>query len=452
MLYAVQTQSQQQKISQHQIQSVELLQMSTMELEGYLRELAQENPVIELEDSHLEERHPWEDELLSRLNWLEENDQQNRYYQHMDEEELDPLTRVGTAGGLEETLFRFLSRRLYQLDLDEDTAQGVRYLAACLDGDGYLRSPLNELSENLGCSPAQAERYLSILRSLEPAGVGAETLSQCLELQLDRIHETGPAREIVRHHLEALARRQYKAIANKLGISVEEVRRAERLIRELEPRPGSPFEQPEQVQYILPDLFVEEGEEGLTVRLRGGDRPPFRISDYYRKLLQNTEDQEVRDYLTDKLRQAGGILQSLEQRESTLLRCAQVIVQRQASFFREGARGLAPLRLSDVAEELGLHESTVSRAVREKYLQCGRGTYPLHYFFSRNTASQGGPVGGKAARALLRRLIDREDKTCPLSDQKLCQAMAELGCPISRRTVAKYREEFGIPGASGRKE
>ena len=170
----------------------------------------------------------------------------------------------------------------------------MRYLAACLDGDGYLRSPLNELSENLGCSPAQAERYLSILRSLEPAGVGAETLSQCLELQLDRIHETGPAREIVRHHLEALARRQYKAIANKLGISVEEVRRAERLIRELEPRPGSPFEQPEQVQYILPDLFVEEGEEGLTVRLRGGDRPPFQISDYYRKLLQNTEDQEVR--------------------------------------------------------------------------------------------------------------------------------------------------------------
>ena len=142
----------------------------------------------------------------------------------------------------------------------------------------------------------------------------------------------------------------------------------------------------------------------------------------------------------------------MEQRESTLLRCAQVIVQRQAAFFREGAGGLAPLRLSDVAEELGLHESTVSRAVREKYLQCGRGAYPLHYFFSRNAASQGGPVGGKAARALLRRLIDREDKICPLSDQKLCQAMAELGCPISRRTVAKYREEFGIPGASGRKE
>ena len=270
----VQVPSQQQTLSQQQIQSVELLQMSTLELEGYLRELAQENPVVELDEARPEGEAPREDELLGRLRWLEDNDRQNLYYQRVDEEELDPLARVGTAGGLEETLFRFLSRQLYQLDLDEDTAQGVRYLAACLDGDGYLRTPLDELAENLGCSPAQAERYRAILRSLEPAGVGAETLSQCLELQLERIHETGPALEIVRRHLEALARRQYKAIADKLGVSADEVRRAERLIRELEPRPGSPFEQPEQIQYILPDVFVEEGEEGLTVRPRGGDRPP----------------------------------------------------------------------------------------------------------------------------------------------------------------------------------
>ena len=448
----VQVPSQQQTLSQQQIQSVELLQMSTLELEGYLRELAQENPVVELDEARPEGEAPREDELLGRLRWLEDNDRQNLYYQRVDEEELDPLARVGIAGGLEETLFRFLSRQLYQLDLDEDTAQGVRYLAACLDGDGYLRTPLDELAENLGCSPAQAERYRAILRSLEPAGVGAETLSQCLELQLERIHETGPALEIVRHHLEALARRQYKAIADKLGVSAEEVRRAERLIRELEPRPGSPFEQPEQIQYILPDVFVEEGEEGLTVRPRGGDRPPFRIHGPYQALLRGSKDQEVRDYLTDKLRQADQVLRALEQRESTLLRCARVIVRRQEAFFREGAQALVPLRLSDVAQELELHESTVSRAVREKYLQCGRGTYPLHYFFSRSAASQGGPVGGRAARALLRRLIDREDKARPLSDQKLCQAMAELGCPVSRRTVAKYREELGIPGAAGRRQ
>lgn len=449
----IQSQSQQQQLNQQQIQSLELLQMSAQELEEYLQELTQENPVVELETGRQEGDDAREDELFDRLSWLEDNDQQNRYYQHVDKEELDPLARAGTSGGLEETLFRFLSRQLYQKDLDEDDAQGVRYLAACLDGDGYLRTPLEELARNLGRPKRDLERWLTILRSLEPAGVGAETLSQCLELQLCRIHETGPALEIVRHHLEALARKQYRAIAARLNISVEEAVRAEQLIRELEPRPGAPFEQPEQVQYILPDVFVEEADGALTVRLRGRERPPFQISGYYRNLLRETEDGEVREYLGEKMRQADGVLRALEQRGETLLRCARAIVERQEAFFREGPQGLVPLRLADVAQALELHESTVSRAVREKYLQCSRGVYPLNYFFSRRAAVQGegGTVGGRGARALLRRLVDQEDKEHPLSDQKLCLAMEELGCPVSRRTVAKYREELGIPGAAGRK-
>ena len=449
-----QNQSLQQRLCQQQIQSVELLQMSTLELDAYLQELSQENPMMEPDESRLEGTHAQEDELLGLLKWLEDNDRQNRYYQHMDEDELDPLARVGTAGGLEETLFRFLSRQLYPLELDEDTAQIVRYLAACLDADGYLRVPLEELSQNLGRPTAVLKRCLHLLQSLEPAGVGARNLAQCLELQLGRIHETGPALEIVRNHLEALAKHQYRAIAAKLDVSVEQVRQAEQLIRELEPRPGSSFEQPDQTQYLLPDVFVEEKEGELAVRLRGGERAPFRISGYYQTLLRDSEDPEVRSYLTDKLRQAEGVFRALEQRDSTLLRCAQVIVRRQAAFFREGAQTLIPLRLADVAEELELHESTVSRAVREKYLQCDRGVYPLHYFFSRSASSQneGGQMGGKAARALLRRLVDQEDKLRPRSDQKLCQAMEELGCSVSRRTVAKYREELGIPNASGRKQ
>ena len=263
-------QSQVQRLNQQQLQSVELLQMSAPELEEYLRELVQENPVVELEESRTESDRPRDDELLRRLRWLEDNDRQNRYYQHMEEEELDPLARVGTEGGLEESLFRFLSRQLYPMDLDEDTAQTVRYLAACLDGDGYLRMSVEELAANLGRSPAHVKNCLELLRSLEPAGVGAENLSQCLELQLLRIHEYGPALAIVRDHLEALAKRHYPAIAQRLSISVEEVRQAEKIIRELEPRPGAPFEQPDQVQYILPDVFIEEEGEELTVRLRGG--------------------------------------------------------------------------------------------------------------------------------------------------------------------------------------
>jgi len=447
-------QSQVQRLSQRQLQSVELLQMSTLELEGYLRELAQENPVVELEYGRMEPERPQDEELLRRLNWLEDNDDQNRYYhQHIGDDEWDPLDRVGTEGGLEETLFRFVSRQLYQLELDEDTAQAVRYLAACLDEDGYLRPPLQDLARDLSVPLAQMERCVEILRSLEPAGVGAADLSQCLALQLERIHADGPVLEIVLHHLEDLAKRHYRAIAAQLSISVEEVLRAEEMIRELDPRPGAMFEQPAQIQYILPDVFVEETEGELTVRLRGSERPMFQISGYYRTLLQRTEDREVKDYLVSKLYQAEGVLRAIEQRESTLLRCARAIVQRQREFFRSGPQALVPMRLLDVAQELGIHESTVSRTVREKYVQCSRGVYPMSYFFSRNAAANEshGQMGGTAARALLRQLIDREDKRHPLSDQKLCDTMARLECPISRRTVAKYREEMNIPNTTGRR-
>lgn len=447
-------QSQVQRLSQQQLQGVELLQMSAQELESYLRELSQENPVVELEEHFAPaQESPREEDLLRRLRWLEDNDRQNHYYQHIDEEELDPLVRVSGTGGLEETLVRFISRQLDRLGVEEELDRAVRYLAACLDGGGYLRFSLEELSGQTGIPLSRMKQALALLHSLEPAGVGAADLSQCLELQLLRIGAEGPALAIVRDHLEALAKRHYRAIASALGITVEQVREAEGIIRELEPRPGAVFEQPEQVAYIQPDVFVAEEEGRFVARTRGGERPPFRISAYYRDLLSQSGEQEVREYLTGKLRQAEGVLWAIGQRERTLLRCAQAITERQQDFFRLGPQALVPLRMADVAQELGVHESTVSRSIREKYLQCARGVYPMSYFFSRSaTADQSGAaVGGTAARALLKQLLDQEDKSRPLSDQKLSEEMERQGCPISRRTVAKYREEMNIPGASGRK-
>ena len=447
-------QSQVQRLSQQQLQGVELLQMSAQELESYLRELSQENPVVELEEHFAPaQESPREEDLLRRLRWLEDNDRQNHYYQHIDEEELDPLVRVSGTGGLEETLVRFISRQLDRLGVEEELDRAVRYLAACLDGGGYLRFSLEELSGQTGIPLSRMKQALALLHSLEPAGVGAADLSQCLELQLLRIGAEGPALAIVRDHLEALAKRHYRAIASALGITVEQVREAEGIIRELEPRPGAVFEQPEQVAYIQPDVFVAEEEGRFVARTRGGERPPFRISAYYRDLLSQSGEQEVREYLTGKLRQAEGVLWAIGQRERTLLRCAQAITECQQDFFRLGPQALVPLRMADVAQELGVHESTVSRSIREKYLQCARGVYPMSYFFSRSaTADQSGAaVGGTAARALLKQLLDQEDKSRPLADQKLSEEMERQGCPISRRTVAKSRAEMNIPGASGRK-
>lgn len=440
-------QTQSQQLNHQQLQGLRLLQMGSPELEQYLRELAQENPMVDLEPEASAGEE--DDGLLSYLRWMEDNDHQNLYYAQMSEEELDPLSRVGTEGGLEETLFRFLSRQLYAMDLEEDLADAVRCLASALDERGYLAAPLPELARNSRFPLPLLERALDILRGLEPAGVGAESLSQCLELQLLRIGETGPALTIVRSHLALLAKRHYSSIASKMNISADQVKQAEAIIRELDPRPGAVFERPEQVPYILPDIFVEEEGGRYTVRARKPGRPPFRINGYYRRLLSQSRDPEVKEYLTEKLRQAEGVLRAVDQRESTLTRCAQAIVDAQTEFFRQGPQALLPMRMADVAEALGLHESTVSRAVREKYIQCPQGVYPMSYFFSRGAHAGQPGVGGVAARLMLKQLIDQEDT--PLSDQKLAGLLAQAGCPVSRRTVAKYRGEMNIPDQAGRK-
>ena len=446
-------QTQTQRLSQQQLYSTQLLRLGALELEAYVRELAQENPLIELEDAsapaHTQPKK--QEDLLGRLRWLEDNDRQNWFYQHYSEEELDPLARIGTGGGLEETLAGFLSRQLERRKPEAETRRLVEYLIGCLDDDGYLRTSTEELARQDGIPLPRLEQALALLQSLEPAGVGAADLSQCLALQLERIGEDGPALAIVREHLGLLAQRHYRAIASKLGVPLSQVEQAQKIIRELEPRPGAVFQPSEQVHYPQPDLTAaEEAGRWVVKSLRGG-RPPFQVSGYYRELLKQSEDPEVRDYLTEKLHQAENVLWAAQQRESTLLRCAQAIVERQSGFFQNGPEALVPLTMAEVAQALDLHESTVSRAVREKYLQCSRGLYPLSYFFSRPAGADGAGPSGTAARQLLIRLIDGEDKTKPLSDQQLCQCMAQEGCSVSRRTVAKYREALGLPSASGRK-
>jgi len=445
-------QSQIHKLSQQQIQGLELLQLSSQELDSYLQELAMANPLVELEEKYAAPDASRENELLHRLRWLEENDRQNLYYHRIEEGSLDPLANVGTRGGLEETLPRFISRQLQQLNLRADQAQAVLYLAACLDDNGYLRVPLPELAQDSAIPLSQLEEGLSILRSLEPAGIGAADLSQCLSLQLERIGETGTALAIVRTCLDALARRSYRAIASGLGLPVEEIKAAEKMIQELEPRPGAIFQRPGQIPYIQPDIFVTEEDGQFTVSSRWEGQPAFHLNSYYQALLKQSADKKVQEYLAQKLRQAENVLRAVEQRQSTLVRCTQAIIVRQKAFFHQGPAALLPLKMADVAQMLEVHESTISRTVREKYLQCAHGVYPMSYFFSRPASAGAVGHGSAAAQILLKTLIDQEDNTHPLSDQELSRRMAQAGCPISRRTVSKYREQLGIPSAAGRKK
>lgn len=281
--------------------------------------------------------------------------------------------------------------------------------------------------------------------------MGAADLSQCLYLQLQRIGDDGPATQIVLHHLEALAKNRYHQIAQALHISQEEVRQAQQRIRQLDPRPGRQFSPPEPAPMVYPDVFVVEQEGEFVCDDHRRPAPMLHLNRYYQDLYRQTDDPEVKKYLAEKLVQAENVLFALRQRESTMLRCARFVAAGQQAFFRDGPRALRPMYMTEAAQALDVHLSTVSRAVKDKYLQCRQGVFPLSYFFSA-PAPDGSDVSRRAVLLQLRELIDGEDKAHPLSDEKLRCLLEQKGCVLSRRTVAKYREELGIPGTAGRRE
>ncbi len=438
---------QQQTLSQIQLQSIRLLQMSSMELDAYLQEIALENPLIEPLEVPDDIRP--DEALLQRLRWLEETDRQNRSYQPDPERDLDPFLQIGNGGGLEETLPHYLEWQLSQMDLPEETAYAVSLLIACLDETGYLRDPLSELSEDLCVPLALLQEANDILRTMEPAGVGAADLADCLLLQLDRRESTGLAAAIVSQCLPLLARSGYRQIAKLLKCSEKEVRSACDLIRQLNPKPGAVFHQPSQTVYVRPDIYVRMNGDIPEVSSAYEERERFRISRYYTGLLKETSDKQAKAYLTEKLQQAQSLQWVIAQRKSTLLRCTQVIAERQKDFFLSGHDRLHPLRMREVAEALNLHNSTVSRAVRAKYLQCSWGLFPLSFFFTQE-ASNGIGHSTTEAKSLLKKIIEGENAAAPFSDQTIAEKLSQSGCPISRRTVAKYRNELGIPPACKR--
>jgi RNA polymerase sigma-54 factor len=237
------------------------------------------------------------------------------------------------------------------------------------------------------------------------------------------------------------------------GASAAQVQAACRLIRSLDPRPGCAYGPPEPVGYIVPDLAVLSGEEGFQVVLNDAFLPTLRLSGYYHQLMQTTQDAQVREYLTAKVGQAKWMMEHIEQRQTTLLSCARCIAAAQVDFFRHGPGHLVPLTLAQAAEKLDLHESTVSRAVRNKYIQCAYGVFPMKYFFRRTLPAAGGEdVSTDRAKTALRALIDGEDKGKPYSDQTLSELLCAQGVQISRRTVAKYRNELGLPSVAGRRD
>ena len=444
--------SQKQVLSQRMQQSVEILQMNTLALSEYAKTLAEENPLLEWE-----EEPPFGTErgerLLQKLEWLRENDEQNRGGYRVEEENEGERENGRFGRGNAESLREYLLFQINILKEGERKKRVLRFLAESTEENGYLEAgALDVAKERYHITAEQAEGLLHLLQTLDPPGVGARDLRECLLIQLKQKGASGPACRIVEDFLSELAKNRLGYIARKLGASEEAVCAAAEEIRGCEPKPGRGFFSGKPVEYVVPDVLVERERDELTVMLNGFAAPRLRLSYSYVKLLRQGAGAETEEYIAKKLKQAEWALQCIAKRESTLKQTAEEIVERQKEFFLRMDGQLRPLRMADVAQSIGVHESTVSRAVKDKYLQCDRGVYPLAAFFSTALATGGtDAVSADSVKQRLRALIEREDKTKPLSDRELTELLQGEGVRISRRTVAKYREGMGIAGAAGRK-
>lgn len=431
------------KLTPQLLQSMEVLQMNSQELLEYLGKLSEENPTLELSDAP-DLRSSFA-ELRQKASWLDAGTF-GATFTHEEGSAMEP----GALDRELDSLSSFLCDQLERKRLSKPLLALSKYLAEMVDEDGYLaQEDLDGLTE-MKIPQAMVDQALDLLQSLEPAGVGARDLSECLVLQLSRQEKAVPyAMDIAARFLTELSRKHYGPISKALGITVPEIQAAEKAIAALEPHPGRAFQPAEPTVYARPDVFIVELEGELRVMLNEYYLPRISINGYYSDLARESDDPEARTYLKEKLRQTKWLLESLERRGSTLRRCAQAVLDTQRAFFEGRTTELAPMSLSSLAEILELHPSTVSRAVRDKFLQCRQGTYPLRYFFSRSVGLQG--MSRQAVKQRLMLHLKDEDPAHPLSDQTLCKLLEQEGIPLARRTVAKYRSELGIGSSTARR-
>lgn len=432
------------KLTPQLLQSIELLQMSSQELLEYVNRSSEENPLLEL--GELSQLHSAYEDLCQKVSWLSSgNHSGTSLYSN------GGLPEYGASDSQLESLAAFVCDQLERKGLPKPLLALTRYMAQLLDENGWLlQEDLDELSD-LKIPKELIDQALKILQSLEPAGIGARNLPECLLLQLERQGNTPPVlSELVTLFLPELGSKHYGPIRRKLGITDEEIADAAAIISALDPYPGQAFQPAKPIEYIRPDIFVVELDGKLQVILNEYYLPRITINDYYARMLKSNAEKDTVDYLRQKMQQAKNLISGLERRSTTIQRCAEEIVSVQHDFFAGNAAAPVPMTLSSLAEALSLHPSTISRATRDKYLQCRQGTYPLRYFFGRSLGEN--EHSAKLIRQRISELIQNEDPEHPLSDQKICRQLEAEGIQIARRTVAKYRMELRIAVSGIRKK
>ncbi|PSL46981.1 RNA polymerase RpoN-/SigL-like sigma 54 subunit [Salsuginibacillus halophilus] len=440
----VQQQTMKLVMTQELRQAISLLQYSTLELNEYIEELALENPLLDVERGTGEETVT---AFHSPVMWQDGD----TYQEQEDQEESSPFDRV-RARGL--CIAEDVVDQIRMQHSDPHTRTVLIYLARHLGDDGYLYIDLEEAKAALALTDETLEQFILELQACEPAGVGARSLSECLARQLERQESPHPlALQLVRHYLNDVAERRYKQLAKKLDVRVQDIQEAHDVIKQLEPRPGVNFDDG-AAAYVLPDVHVEKAKGEYHVTLHDGTLPKIRMNRQYRHLLEGSTEgsSEAYEYAKKKYQQLTWLLKSIDQRQQTLYNVTCAIVEAQKDFFEHGPGYLKPLTLKQIAEEAEVHESTVSRATTQKYVQTPRGLFELKDFFTSKVDTAGAETSANAVKSHIQTIVDNENKQKPLSDQKIVDMLkSEHEIEVSRRAIAKYRDELFIPSSSKRK-
>jgi RNA polymerase sigma-54 factor len=450
-------------------QAIKLLPMSTLELRDLLTQEMVENPMLEevpVEDTQAAEQQTTEEKPESKPEAQKTDSWDDADYQYFFGEYLDDGYRpkapqeVRELPPIENTLSTSSSlsdHLLWQLSLQSD-AGTLREIGEAIIGnlndDGYLVASLDELAAMGPWSIEQVEHALRVMQAFDPVGVAARDLQECMMLQLRHLGLEGtPAERIVTEHLRALQNHQIPEISRKLGMSIEDLKEHVEVIRHLDPKPGLRFN-PTPSQYVTPDVFVEKIDDEYIVFLNEDGLPQMRISPTYRRLLDKdgNHGEETRAYVRDKFNAARWLIKSVQQRQNTIYKVARSIVNFQREFLDQGIEHLRPLVLRDVANDIGMHESTVSRVVTNKYMHTPQGVFEMKYFFhSGISSSHGESVSSVTIKQRIKKIIESEDAKKPLSDSKIVSILQREGLVLARRTIAKYREELKIPTSNQRK-
>ena len=472
------------------IQAIRILQYNAQELEIFIDEQLLANPMLEsLSEEQGGASTDSVDNMITDINDPvsarrdADNSQEDKrredfdwqeYMQQMDysdvsygqdlsvrnrEREPDYTDRVSYASSAsadpqDVSLSEHLMFQLQFHRLSEKTQTAARYIIESLDENGYLTQSPEEIAGLLGMSENRVGRALELIRSFDPPGIAAADLNECLLLQLKEKGENSPeAEKIVTNDLEDLAANRIAQIAKRYKIKQSEVQKIADKIRALEPKPGSRFFDGNEPAYIIPDVFIEKSGDEYVISVNESASPRLMISPYYRKLLgEGKNDPAISQFLSGRLDAALWLIKSIEHRKQTIYNVVSAVIRQQRGFFDFGRKQLHPLTLKKIADEIGIHESTVSRAVNGKYIQTPRGVFELRYFFmSGVSGSNPEGIAADGVKERISEMISNEDKKAPMSDQGIADRLNSEGIDISRRTVAKYRDRMGLPSSTMRR-